>query len=176
MLPKYGMIPKLFSFPLSPLAKICSKCVPSKFSWCFLITFPIYSPNSQRVPQHVLKSTSICPICFCPMSRNLCGWAIIGAYNYSWGENFYIGESLKFQNFFFMNKKEANCVKKILNLEGRHSDLIKMNHIRVIRKVRKTEHQNPEFGHIQGEIKKKPAKKYISIQQGMKLRKPSNWW
>jgi hypothetical protein len=75
-----------------------------------------------------------------------------------------------------MNKKEANCVKKILNLEGRHSDLIKMNHIRVIRKVRKTEHQNPEFGHIQGEIKKKPAKKYISIQQGMKLRKPSNWW
>jgi hypothetical protein len=45
--------------------------------------------------------------------------------------------------------------------------------IRVIRKVRKTQHQNPEFGHTQGEIKKKPAKKYISIQQGMKLRKPS---
>jgi hypothetical protein len=41
----------------------------------------------------------------------------------------------------------------------------------VIRKVRKT--QNPEFGHTQGEIKKKPAKKYISIQRGMKLRKPS---
>jgi hypothetical protein len=44
--------------------------------------------------------------------------------------------------------------------------------IRVIRKVRKTQHQNPEFGRTQGEIKKKPAKKYISIQQGMKLRKP----
>jgi hypothetical protein len=45
---------------------------------------------------------------------------------------------------------------------------------RVIRKVRKTQYQNPEFGHTQGEIKKKkPAKKYISIQQGMKLRKPS---
>jgi len=46
--------------------------------------------------------------------------------------------------------------------------------IRVIHKVRKTQHQNPEFGHTQGEIKKKkPAKKYISIQWGMKLRKPS---
>jgi hypothetical protein len=89
---------------------------------------------------------------------------------------FYIGESLKFQNFFFMNKKEANCVKKILNLEGRHSDLIKMNHIRVIRKVRKTEHQNPEFGHIQGEIKKKPAKSTLAFNKGMKLRKPLNWW
>jgi hypothetical protein len=44
---------------------------------------------------------------------------------------------------------------------------------RLIRKVRKTHHQNPEFGHTEGEIKKKPAKKYISIQWGMKLRKPS---
>jgi hypothetical protein len=43
----------------------------------------------------------------------------------------------------------------------------------VIRKVRKTQHQNPEFGHTQGEIKKKPTKKYIGIQPGMKLRKPS---
>ncbi len=38
--------------------------------------------------------------------------------------------------------------------------------IRVIRKVRQTQHQNPEFGHTQGEILKKPAKKYISIQGG----------
>jgi hypothetical protein len=45
--------------------------------------------------------------------------------------------------------------------------------IRDIRKVRKRQHQYPEFGHTQGEIKKKPAKKYISIQGGMKLRKPS---
>jgi len=36
----------------------------------------------------------------------------------------------------------------------------------VIRKVRKREHQNPEFGHKQGEIQNKPAKKYISIQGG----------
>jgi hypothetical protein len=39
---------------------------------------------------------------------------------------------------------------------------------RVVSKVRKTQHQNPEFefGHTQDEIKKKPAKKYISIQPG----------
>jgi hypothetical protein len=41
------------------------------------------------------------------------------------------------------------------------------------RKVRKTQHQNPEFGHTQGEIQNKPAKKYISDQGGVKLRKPS---
>jgi hypothetical protein len=34
-------------------------------------------------------------------------------------------------------------------------------HIRVIRKVRKTQHQNPEFGHKPGKIKNKSAKKYI---------------
>jgi hypothetical protein len=41
---------------------------------------------------------------------------------------------------------------------------------RDIRKVRKRQHLYPEFGHTQGEILKKPAKKYISIQQGVKLR------
>jgi hypothetical protein len=30
---------------------------------------------------------------------------------------------------------------------------------RVVCKVRKTQHHNPEFGHTQGEILKKPAKK-----------------
>jgi hypothetical protein len=45
---------------------------------------------------------------------------------------------------------------------------------RVIYKVRKTQHQNPEFGHTEGEIFFfKPAKKYTSIQGGMKLRKLS---
>jgi hypothetical protein len=51
--------------------------------------------------------------------------------------------------------------------------LPKPANIRVIRKVRKTQHQNPECGHTEGGIKKNPAKKYISIQQGTKLRKPS---
>jgi RNase P/RNase MRP subunit p29 len=35
---------------------------------------------------------------------------------------------------------------------------------RDIRNVRKRQHQYPEFGHTQGEIQKKTAKKYISIQ------------
>jgi hypothetical protein len=36
---------------------------------------------------------------------------------------------------------------------------------RVIRKVRKKQHQNPEFGHTQGGWHfKKPAKKYTSIR------------
>jgi len=42
--------------------------------------------------------------------------------------------------------------------------------IRVIHKLRKTQHQKNEFGHTQGEIKKNLAKKYISIQ----LKKTSN--
>jgi len=45
--------------------------------------------------------------------------------------------------------------------------IIIVANIRVIRKVRKTQQQNHEFG------KKKPAKKDTSIQCGMKLRKPS---
>jgi hypothetical protein len=49
-----------------------------------------------------------------------------------------------------------------------------LGYIRVIREVRKTQQQNPEFGHTQGEIFKKTLqKKTISIQWGMKLRKLS---
>jgi hypothetical protein len=40
---------------------------------------------------------------------------------------------------------------------------------RVFCKVRKTQHQNLEFGPKPGEIEKKPAKKYISLK-GVKLR------
>jgi hypothetical protein len=50
------------------------------------------------------------------------------------------------------------------------------NVIRVIQKIRKTQHhQNPEFGHKQGEIfiKKNLQKMYISVQPRVKLRKPS---
>ncbi len=52
-------------------------------------------------------------------------------------------------------------------LEMRAHDLDNFWHLisnRVIRKSRKTQHQNSEFGHTQGEIQKKPLKKYISIQ------------
>jgi len=58
-------------------------------------------------------------------------------------------------------------------LEPKDSFLTFLPHIRVIRKVRQTQHPNPEFGHTQGEIFKKPAKKYISIQGVVKIRKPS---
>jgi len=37
--------------------------------------------------------------------------------------------------------------------------------IGLISKVRKTQHQNPEFGHTEGEIQKKPAKKKLGIQR-----------
>jgi len=40
-----------------------------------------------------------------------------------------------------------------------------------IHKLRKRQHQYPEFGHTQGEIKKKPAKKYVSIQGGAETEK-----
>ncbi len=44
---------------------------------------------------------------------------------------------------------------------------------RVIHKVRQTQHQNNKFGYTQGETKKKPAKKHISIWgEGVKFRKP----
>jgi hypothetical protein len=39
-----------------------------------------------------------------------------------------------------------------------------LKHIRVIHKVRKTQHQNPEFDHTHGEIQKKPANRCISIR------------
>jgi hypothetical protein len=42
-----------------------------------------------------------------------------------------------------------------------------------IRKVRKRQHQYPEFGHTQGEILQKPAEKYISIQRGVETQEPS---
>jgi len=37
--------------------------------------------------------------------------------------------------------------------------------IRLIRKLRQTQHQNLELGHTQGENFKKPSKKYISIEK-----------
>jgi hypothetical protein len=51
---------------------------------------------------------------------------------------------------------------------------------KAICEVRQTQHQNPEFGHTQGEIQKTPAKKYISIQgteggQGGETQKTINF-
>jgi hypothetical protein len=38
--------------------------------------------------------------------------------------------------------------------------------IRVIRKVRKTQHQNPEFGHTQDEIKKNVQRSSLAFNGG----------
>jgi hypothetical protein len=56
---------------------------------------------------------------------------------------------------------------------------MKTIHIRVIRKVRKTQHQNPEFGHTCWDSKKNLQKSTLASKGGMKLRKQSilvvNW-
>jgi hypothetical protein len=70
-------------------------------------------------------------------------------------------------------KKRRLCVWPKLVLEWVSSLILDLPYlrvtlriafIRVIRKARKTQYQNPEFGQTQCEIKKKPSKKYISIQ------------
>jgi hypothetical protein len=70
-------------------------------------------------------------------------------------------------------KKRRLCVWPKLVLEWVSSLILDLPYlrvtlriafIRVIRKARKTQHQNPEFGQTQCEILKKPSKKYISIQ------------
>ncbi len=48
--------------------------------------------------------------------------------------------------------------------------------VRVNGKEWKTQHQIPEFGPKHDEIKKKPAKKYISLQEGVKLRTAPFFW
>jgi hypothetical protein len=56
-------------------------------------------------------------------------------------------------------------VKFCQNAKQKEEEKRIIYHDRVIRIVRQTQHQNPEFRHTQGNIKKKPAKKYISIQR-----------
>ncbi len=60
------------------------------------------------------------------------------------------------------------------NFEGGKKKIVCYNN-KLTSKVRKTQHHNPEFVHKQGEIKKRPAKKYFSIKggKGVKLRKLS---
>jgi hypothetical protein len=50
------------------------------------------------------------------------------------------------------------------------NEKVKLAYIRVLCKVRKTQ----QFRRTEGEMKKKPANKSNSVQQGMKLRKPSS--
>jgi hypothetical protein len=49
-----------------------------------------------------------------------------------------------------------------------------VTHNRVICKIRQTQHQNPEFGHTQGDIKKNLQKSTLTFKEGgVKLKKPS---
>ncbi len=82
-------------------------------------------------------------------------------------------------NDYTRQQHNMECLKELkMSLQI----FLKFHFNRVICKIRKSQHQHPQFGHhTHGEIKKKkPAKKCISIQLGMKLRKPSilvllNW-
>jgi hypothetical protein len=90
----------------------------------------------------------------------------------------YVKRAHDFENFVYIPELSADrLTPKACNLFELAGILCQKpnnpNDIRVIRKVRGTQHQNPEFGHTQGEIQKKPAERYISIQRGMKLRNPS---
>jgi hypothetical protein len=50
----------------------------------------------------------------------------------------------------------------LVRVKDRNLGWLHLTHIRVICKVRQTQHQNPEFSHTQGEIKKtKTSKKSI---------------
>jgi hypothetical protein len=65
----------------------------------------------------------------------------------------------------------TNQIRKLINELKSECPYFYYN--RDIRKVRKRQHQYLEFGHTQGEIKKTcNAKQYISIQRGVKLRRP----
>jgi hypothetical protein len=72
----------------------------------------------------------------------------------------------------FIKQKQDTCNMKLFHLTNSHPYTSKEynEHIRVFRKVRTTQHQYPEFGPKPAEILKKPAKQYISLQQGVKLR------
>jgi hypothetical protein len=52
-----------------------------------------------------------------------------------------------------------NAYVKSLRIDAEHFEGSNVLYNRVVRKVRNTQNQNPEFGHTQGEILKNPAKK-----------------
>ncbi len=57
-------------------------------------------------------------------------------------------------------------------LFGINATCVKLDN-RNIFKINKRQHKSLEFGHTHGEIKKNPTEKYINIQGGVKLKKPS---
>jgi hypothetical protein len=82
-----------------------------------------------------------------------------------------------------LGKKNSNQIHLSFNSSNRVTKVSSFccDCIRVIHKVRKTQNQNPEFGHTVHKVrfKKNLQKRTLAIQRGMKLRKPSilvvNW-
>ncbi len=62
-----------------------------------------------------------------------------------------------------MRKRHIKLVLVFINL----LQFLKLSPNGDICKVRKRQHEYPEFDHTKGEIKKLPAKKYIDIQGGV---------
>jgi hypothetical protein len=68
-----------------------------------------------------------------------------------------------------MRKRHIKLVLVFVNL----LQFLKLSPNRDICKVGKRQHQYPEFGHTQGEIKKYLPKSTLAFKGAMKLRKPS---
>jgi hypothetical protein len=69
----------------------------------------------------------------------------------------------------FLLKLGNNHLPKVVDpTNAIHSfpSLLTVQHIRVIHKVRKTQHQNPEFGHREGEIQKSLQKSKLAFKGG----------
>ncbi len=93
--------------------------------------------------------------------------------------------SLVFFGKNFKTKNGTSCHKIALSkrkcsptFQGKKNIWRKFCHIRDLRKVRKRQHQYPEFGYTQGEIEKKNLRKSTLAfkpggRWGLKLRKPS---
>jgi hypothetical protein len=70
-----------------------------------------------------------------------------------------------------INKKTSSR----LRIKQMQSILFRKRPFRDIRKVRKRQHQYPEFGHTQGETFFKSAKKHLSIQGQGETQKTINF-
>ncbi len=71
-----------------------------------------------------------------------------------------------FAHFFFKARQKPLAKSTRTNTIHSFPSLLTVQQIRVIRKVRKTQHQNPEFGHTEGEIKKNLQKSKLAFKGG----------
>ncbi len=67
----------------------------------------------------------------------------------------YKGKKTLYTTFILISQFILRFGETSVQFGGTLQITLMLGHIRVIRKVRKTQQQNPEFGHTQGEIRKK---------------------